>query len=156
MNPLLEQLHDIDGLDAISRWPLALGWWIVIALLTLILIGSLALLLYWIAYKRSWRNDTCNKLNLLDKNLTEITARETLIILSEYIRRIAIKRYKRKECASLMGKAWLQWLARHDPKKFDWEKMGTLLIDAPFAPLNHPLPANQIRELIQAVKNWVR
>ncbi|MBA2727152.1 MAG: DUF4381 domain-containing protein, partial [Parachlamydiaceae bacterium] len=47
MNPLLEQLHDIEGLDPISFWPLALGWWILIAVLIL-----LSLAIVWFTYSK--------------------------------------------------------------------------------------------------------
>ena len=44
MNSLLEQLHDIEGIDAISMWPLAIGWWVLIALCVL----ALCILIYFI------------------------------------------------------------------------------------------------------------
>ena len=30
MSSLMQQLHDIEGLDPISPWPLAIGWWVSI------------------------------------------------------------------------------------------------------------------------------
>lgn len=156
MSSLLEQLHDIEGLDAISSWPLAIGWWVLIAIGTLLICAIAWFLVHHFAFKRSWRNDTFQKLAQLEKNLSDATARETVIALSEYLRRIALRRYPRKECAGLAGKAWLAWLAQHDPKKFDWEEKGALLIDVPYSPQNHKLCAEQVKEIIQAVKNWVR
>lgn len=156
MNSLLEQLHDIEGLDNISWWPLAAGWWVLIGIG--IFLGAL-LVWYaakWIAFTRSWKNDSLKKLAALEKNLSDATARETLIALSEYLRRIALRRFPRKECAGLSGEAWLKWLAEKDPKKFDWEKRGVLLIDVPYSPANSGLPAREIKELIQAVRYWVR
>ena len=88
---------------------------------------------YLLAFKRSWKNDTLQKLAFLEKNLSDATAVETVIALSEYLRRIALKRFSRKECAGLTGKSWLKWLTTHDPKKFDWEAKGALLIDVPYA-----------------------
>ena len=29
MSSLMQQLHDIEGLDPISPWPLAVGWWVL-------------------------------------------------------------------------------------------------------------------------------
>ena len=155
MNPLLEQLHDIDGLDAISFWPLAYGWWAVIVFCTALCIVMAGWIYYRVAFKRSWKGDTLKKLALLEKNASEITARETVILLSEYLRRIALKRFSRKECASLMGMEWLNWLAQHDPKKFDWKVKGAPLISAPYSPADYRLPNEKIKELIKAVRNWV-
>jgi hypothetical protein len=156
MNPLLEQLHDIEGLDAISAWPLAMGWWILIGIGIAFAIGAFCLIAYWITYKRSWKSDALKKLAHLERHLSEATARETLMILSEYLRRIVLRKYPRKECAGLTGENWLKWLAKHDPKQYDWEQKGQLLIKAPYAPAHVPLSPVQIKELIQAVKEWVR
>ena len=127
MNTLLEQLHDIDGLDAISWWPLAIGWWVLIGLgahSAQLRIG-LCYVAWRVAFKRSWKSDTFKKLAALERKIFPMTtARKTAITLSEYLRRIALRRFSRKECAGLTGEAWLKWLAGHDPKKFDWEKKG--------------------------------
>jgi hypothetical protein len=156
MNPLLDQLHDIDGLDAISWWPLAIGWWITIALGTALGIALLGYAVYRLAYSRSWKNDTLKKLAHLQQNLSDTTARETAIALSEYLRRIALRRFTRKECASLIGETWLMWLTKHDPKQFDWKTKGIFLINLPYAPENATVPVEQVQDLIQAAKNWVK
>jgi len=155
MNPLLEQLHDIEGLDTISFWPLAIGWWVLIAVSLILAAAIIWFALYMLACKRSWKNDTFKKLALLERNLSDSSARETVIALSEYLRRIALKRYSRKECAGLTGKKWLLWLSENDSKGFDWGNKGALLIEVPYTPLNYKLPAQQVRELIQAARNWV-
>lgn len=156
MNPLLEQLHDIDGLDQISQWPLAIGWWIVIGIAIIMLIALICFIAYWIIFKRSWRNDTLQKLARLENILSETTAREATIVLSEYLRRIVLRRFKRKECASLTGESWLVWLTKHDPKQFDWKAKGAFLINLPYAPENATVSVEQVKDLIQAAKNWVR
>src|ERR1700683_2748217 len=99
MSPLLEQLHDIEGLDPISWWPLAIGWWVLIVIGIFIVCAIACFAAYRLAFKRSWRNDTFQKLANLEKNLSDTTARETIIALSEYLRRIALRRFSRKECA---------------------------------------------------------
>lgn len=156
MSPLLEQLHDIDGLDPISWWPLAIGWWIIIALAAALCIALLCYAAYRIAYVRSWKNDTMQKLAYLESCLTDATAREAAIALSEYLRRIALRRFPRKECASLIGKTWLTWLSKHDPKQFDWNTKGIFLINLPYAPENATISVEQVKDLIQATKNWVK
>lgn len=155
MNPLLEQLHDIEGLDSISFWPLAIGWWVVIIFTILALCTLIWFIASTIAFKRSWKNEIFQTLARMEKNLSDDTARETIVALSEYLRRIALQRFSRKECAGLAGDAWLKWLKAKDPKNYDWEKKGILLIEMPYAPKKH-VPPNQIKDLIQAVKNWVR
>lgn len=156
MNPILEQLHDIEGLDPISAWPLGIGWWVVIGIGVGLACLVIVYGMYRLAFKRSWRNDTYQKLAMLEKDLSEQTARETVVALSEYLRRIILKRFSRKECAGLMGEAWLKWLTKHDPKNFDWEKKGTLLISIPYSPQNYQaISTTEIKSLIQATREWV-
>jgi hypothetical protein len=154
MNTFLEQLHDIEGLDPISWWPLSIGWWMVIGAGVLIVCALSIFIFNKIVFRRSWRSDTFQKLALLEKDLSDATTREIVISLSEYLRRIALRRFSRQECAGLTGKRWLKWLAEHDPKNFDWEKKGKLLIEVPYAPMNTSLSVSEIKNLIQAVKDW--
>jgi uncharacterized protein YfaT (DUF1175 family) len=151
----MEQLHDIEGMDAISFWPLAIGWWVIIACGLLVLGSSIWLLIRCISYLRSWKRDAFKKLEHLERSLSPTTSGETVAFLSEYLRRIAIRRFPRKECAGLVGDAWLKWLKAHDPKQFDWAEKGKPLIEIPYAPSPAELPLQQIKELIRAVRNWV-
>lgn len=156
MNSLLDQLHDIDGLDPVSAWPLAIGWWILIGVGIMLALALVIYFVRWLAFRRSWKHDTLQKLALLEKSLSDANAREAAITLSEYLRRISLRRFSRKECAGLTGEAWLRWLASHDPKKFDWGEKGAVLIDMPYAPQHVTLSASQIKELIHAARSWVR
>lgn len=155
VDSLLKQLNDIEGLDSISSWPLAIGWWILMGLGIAILSLAAWYLIQWIIYRRSWKYETLEKLNDLSKNLTDEKIKEAAILLSEYLRRIAMRRFSRKTCAGLRGQEWLKWLSEHDAKNFDWVNQGKLLIDAPYAPSNHGLTAEQLKRLIQAAKEWV-
>lgn len=155
MSSLMQQLHDIEGIDAISFWPLAIGWWVLIACGMFFIGGMIWLLWRRLAYLRSWQRDTIKKLEYLERNLSPTSSGETVICLSEYLRRIALRRFSRKECAGLVGDDWLKWLADHDPKQFDWSAKGKLLIEIPYAPAYSDLPLQPIKELIQAARNWV-
>lgn len=153
MPDLMEQLHDIEGLDPISFWPLAIGWWVLIAFGIVVI----WLLFRRLKYIRSWEHDTIKRLNRLEKNLSASTSEETIACLSECLRRIAVRRFPRNVCAGLVGNTWLKWLKAHDPKQFDWIAKGKIMIEVPYAPLNtnEDLPLPQVRELIQAVRYWV-
>ena len=155
MTSLMQQLHDIEGLDAISSWPLAIGWWILIACGIVVLGSAIWFFQRRLRYLRSWKRDTFKKLDLLEHNLSPSTAGETIAFLSEYLRRIAVLRFPRKECAGLVGDAWLKWLKVHDPKQFDWTEKGKLLIEIPYAPAHTNLSPQEIKELIKAVRYWV-
>ncbi|MGA8164299.1 MAG: DUF4381 domain-containing protein [Waddliaceae bacterium] len=151
----MEQLHDIEGLDPIGFWPPAIGWW---AVAMIVLAGVIAIVVFLcrrIAFKRSWRYPVLRQLRELENDLLKKNTGDIAVALSAYLRRIAVHRYSRDACAGLTGRAWLKWLAKHDPKRFDWESKGRLLIEAPYAPPHLTPATEEIRELIQAVKRWV-
>ena len=155
MNEWMNQLHDIEGLDSITWWPLPIGWWVLLISGTCLLAALIYLGVKRVIFKRSWKYDSFQKLAYLEQNLRTETAKDSVILLSEYLRRIVLHRFSRKECAGLIGKEWLKWLSTNDPKQFDWEKNGLLLIEVPYAPQKRQLPIDQIKTLIQAVKDWV-
>lgn len=155
MSSLIEQLNDIEGIDLVSFWPLSLASWLVI-LFGMLMLGSVIWLLKRrLDYLRSWKRDTFKKLDSLEQNLSPSMAKETIAFLSEYLRRIVVRRFPRKECAGLVGDAWLNWLKTHDPKQFDWTQKGKILVEIPYTPDHTNLPVEQVKELIQAVRHWV-
>ena len=150
---LLSQLDDIRGLDQISWWPLAPGWWVLFALI--LLAGGAA---YWRrrAYWRSWKGDARMALDRLDAGLNDDNAQQTAAGLATLVRRIAIHRHSRAECAGLWGQDWLQWLTAKDPGGFDWAKSATMMIEAPYARPGRNVPLKTLKSLISAAKRWVR
>jgi len=139
---VLSQLRDIHGLDPVSWWPPAPGWWLVA-------MGGLLLLSLGWRYRASlrlrippipvlrigdWRWDAGRKLRALRQRALTQDPRQTATELSELLRRIAMARLGREACAGLTGADWLAWLTERDPLQFDWRKQGRLLLDAPYAP----------------------
>lgn len=152
----LAQLKDIDGLDAISWWPPAIGWWVVIGLFVLIIVG----LVFWYRRRRtfltSWQRNTLSQLSTLENTLTEANSLAMAIEISELIRRIVIEKYSRNECAGLEGEEWLSWLKKHDPKQFGWKTKAKWLTDVPYAPTNTLVPNEEIVQVINAIRRWVK
>ncbi len=132
---LLARLRDIHGLDPIGAWPPGIGWWLLAAGILL-----LAALLFWLIrdlYRYpwgSWRRDARDRLVALRRRLARQPARGSAEQLSELMRRIAMARFKRDDCASLSGDAWLDWLEQHDPIGFPWATHAKLLTRLPYAP----------------------
>jgi hypothetical protein len=150
---LLAQLYDITGIDYIDWWPLAPGCW---ALLVIALI--LAGVIYWRrrAYWRSWKGDAWGALTTLDARLVGGNAQETAASLSVLLRRVALQRSAREECAGLVGQDWLRWLTAKDPRAFDWVSHGALLVEARYAPPGRDISPEAVKILIKAAKMWVR
>lgn len=158
---LTSRLHDIHELDPAGIWPLATGWWLLLAaavLLALLIIG-LRRLRWRPDWRRfmpryGWSRDAARELISLRDQISHGDAKVLSARLSELLRRIAIARCGRDNCAGLHGDPWLAWLADHDPAGFDWRSRGRLLLDLPYAPPGEFDQQPEFRGLIDAALAW--
>ncbi|NEX16707.1 MAG: hypothetical protein C1943_08775 [Halochromatium sp.] len=143
LQPLdLRPLRDIHDSLGNPWWPLAPGWWLILALI----IGLMALVWSYRSGRRlvlpaipllhigDWRWDARRELQRLRHAGQDESLKVRLAELSELLKRIAMARHGRRTCADLHGQAWLDWLSEQDPAGFDWRSHGQLLIRAPYAP----------------------
>lgn len=158
----LKDLRDIQGLDQISWWPLAIGWWVILGL---IVVGLIILAFMWLKkrkYKRSWQYSAYANLQHIKEQLLNLDDAQTrqhkelLDQLSIELRKIAMSTTSRKSCAGLTGKAWLGWLQQHDPLGFAWEQQGELLIFAQYQPSLNIKARPEMLRLISAAMEWVK
>jgi hypothetical protein len=157
LNPeILSQLRDIQGLDPVSWWPLATGWWLLM-LLTLVLIVGFIL---WLRNLRkyppgSWNRDAYRSLMRLKKQAPSLSDSEVAGQLSGLLRRIAVIRLGRLQAAGLSGDAWLSWLHEQDPQDYDWLRKGRLLLTLPYAPpTDSSNKQSELLELLRASIAW--
>ena len=130
MNPdIAAQLKDIQGLDAVSWWPPAGGWWLLALALIGLALGLFYLLRHLYRYPPgSWRRDAWRQLRQLRQRSSFLPADQLAGELSVLMRRIAVARYGRDQAAALVGEHWLDWLQRNDPAGFDWTVQGKVLL----------------------------
>lgn len=153
-----EELRDIRGLDPVSIWPLAPGWWLVLAAMVLLLLTVLLLRripVRSLVRRRDWRDEARRLLRDLRRRLPALDGRDATSEFSELMRRIAMARTARDECAGLSGPAWLEWLGANDPVGFDWKEYGRLLIEIPYAPPGVSVDRDDLRRLVDAAGRWV-
>ena len=156
---LANRLHDIHELDAVGIWPLATGWWLMLAgmvLLVLLVIGLRRWRPDWQRYlpRYGWSRDAARELTALRDQVGHGEVKVLASRLSELLRRIAIARCGRDLCAGLHGEPWLVWLADHDPDGFDWCARGRLLLDLPYAPPGEFGNQPEMQVLIDAALAW--
>jgi Domain of unknown function (DUF4381) len=154
---LTDSIRDIHSLDPVGLWPVAPGWWLVLA-------G--ALLGGWLLYLAlrfvsrypffTWHSSARRQLIRLRQRSATEPAATVAAELSELLRRIAIARCGREACAGLAGVAWLDWLSANDPAGFDWRKAGKPLLVLPYAPAGTAGDADTLRTLIEAAIPWAR
>jgi hypothetical protein len=101
----LDGLHDLVLPPAVPWWPLAPGWFVVLALL---IIGSILLSIRLVsryranAYRRA--------------ALRELASLEQPAAIAELLRRTALASAPRPVIAEMTGAAWLDWLAEQFPE----------------------------------------
>ena len=149
MNPL-DQLRDIHLPDSVQWWPLAIGWWLLAALMLM-----LVLLFVWRFNRgkkqRRMVNLSMQSLDALEAD-TELDEEEWLRALSALLRRVVINLHGRKATAGLVGKQWLEYLDRYGKNNSFSEGEGRLLATQPYQ-----AAANYDRkELSALVRNWIK
>ena len=156
---LTNRLHDIQELDPVGVWPLAAGWWLVLALVVLaaaLIIGVRRWRPDWQRYlpRYGWTKAATRELDALRDRVAAGDMKMLTAELSELLRRIAIARCGRDRCAGLHGESWLAWLTDHDPEGFDWSIHGQLLLDLPYAPPGALEHQRDLYPLIDAAMVW--
>jgi len=158
VNPdMLARLRDIQGLDPIPWWPLAIGWWLLAALVIVLLFALLSALRNLRRYPPgSWHRPAWKQLCALQQQANRMPAQQLAGELSELLRRIAIARLGRARAAGLSGERWLVWLQEHDPAGFAWTRRGRPLLTLPYGPPDDDQgDSGQLLPLIDAAFAWV-
>jgi hypothetical protein len=149
----LDQLADIHLPDGVSWWPLAPGWWILLALLAITIVGFFI-----------WRNRK-------QQNYYRVIAQHQLAgiyadyqqtqdagaylqALSQLLRRTALTAYPNSFNASIKGKDWLHWLDSVCPaatEKFSGE-IGQSLLNSAY----QKNPQVDVNELHRLSSEWIK
>lgn len=129
---VLSKLRDIHEPAAVSAWPLATGWWILIGVLAAAAIAALI----GRAVRRGDRPARREALRQLHR-LREAYAQHhdsvrTVGEISVLIRRACLARYPRANVAGLTGEAWLAFLDESGRTSEFSKGVGRLLVNAPY------------------------
>ena len=132
MDPTAIPLRGLHLPEAIGWWPLAPGWWILIAVL---LVAAGLLTRAWLR-QRAHSAARRRALKQLEESRSAYAYHGNPITLgaevSELLRRTMLAYAPRAEVAGLTGDAWLAWLDRDlDQPRFR-EGAGRSLLDLPY------------------------
>ena len=95
----LENLRDIAGPPSVPWWPPAPGWWVLMAILTIVALAVVFRL--W----QVWRANAYRRAALHElQRTTSVTG------IAEILKRTALVSYPRTDIAALSGSAWCRWL----------------------------------------------
>lgn len=148
MDNELQQLKDIHLPQAISWWPLAPGWFVLLAVLC-----GLLIYLFYLFYQKTKQKYVVKyaltKLKRLAKE--DPSDRNLAAEISTLIRRTALHYFNRTEIAGLTGQAWLEFLNRSGNTQQFTTAAGYLLIDAPYRK-NNP---SDLAPLFAIAETWL-
>ena len=152
MDPQLPQLKDIHLPGSPDMWPLALGWWILLAVL-------LGLVFWFILVVKKYLNNQKHKRMLfeelaqLERKLKASPNKTHVTEINILLRRLALAYYPNEKVASLTGCDWLKFLDESgNTEKFS-KGAGRILIDAPYR--SGELENYNGDEFIPLIRNWV-
>jgi len=155
MDGLLSQLRDIRGLDPVSWWPPAPGWWVLLGVLIAIAVFVLIRRRRRQPKEPRWQSEALDIVKGL-RSGQDAGMKQRASALSGLLRSVAINRYGRDVCAGLEGRRWLTWLTKNDPGGFSWDQKGLVLIEAPYLPDDAAPHAQNWSELLDAVEKWIK
>ncbi len=154
---IISQMRDVKSVHEVSPYPVAIGWWFVLALIVAIILFNLALIYKKRQYRKSWMFELEQQLDNMIKNFDQVSPKKTISELNELMKRIAMQFYKRTETASMEGIQWLKWLSARDPNGFNWIKKGKILIMYPYMQEEKVVAKkSEVVPLIKAIKEWVK
>ncbi|MDO9213688.1 MAG: DUF4381 domain-containing protein [Methylococcales bacterium] len=150
MPPSQLPLKDLHLPDPIHWFPPAIGWWLVI-----VLIPVLIALSYWL-YRRLTRKTALKsaKILLITIKASPMDNAQKLAELSALLRRVAMSVAPRAETAGLTGQAWLAFLDSSLIGSPFTKGAGQCLASAPYRP---SAPSEQeISQLISLCEDWLK
>ncbi|MBE8166970.1 MAG: DUF4381 domain-containing protein [Shewanella sp.] len=109
VNPALQNMKDIHTPDPIGLWPLASGYWILIVLSIVILIGSYLLI------RRYMKQRAPKKAAIKALNQIPTTHSNCAVEVNAILKRAAMSYLSRSAIASIDGDVWYQWLDKGLP-----------------------------------------
>lgn len=146
MDQNLPELRDIHLPLEVSPFPIAYGWWLVLAGIVLIAI----MVKFAIKLRRYSKSRYAIKL------LNSIAASNPVYAaqqISEILRRICV--YKYKKATILMGKDWVDFLNSHSKSKLTGN-VAELLMNAPYIPQDtEEYNFEDAEKLRIFCKNWI-
>lgn len=152
--PTLADLRDVHLPEPLPLWPLAPGWWLLLAL---IVIAACAFFGY-----RYWRTLAARRAALanLDRLSSDFGGGAELSTLfsevSKLLKRVALRRFHKEEVASLYGEDWIAFLNRSGKQAVFSEELTVALARAPYD--SNAIKGNSELEsrLIDASRQWIQ
>lgn len=149
----LLQLKDIHLPSNPSIWPLALGWWLLLAVLLAFTVWLFFAIRKYLRVKK-YKRTLFNELTKLEGKLKDSPDKNLIAETNVLLRRIALAYCPEARVASLTGGDWLKFLDDSGNTQNFSKGAGRILIDAPYR--SGPLENYNGEEFIPLIRNWVK
>jgi len=152
MNPdLLSQLRDIHSAAPVSWWPPAPGWWIL-AVMALLLLGWLFRRLLLRIRVRRRRKQMLAWIDHLNTHVDpRLDPHTYLATLNRIFKLVALRAFPDRQCASLSGQAWTDFLLEKMHQSPSAEAL-MVLASGPY----DPRPVFDADKLSGLTRSWIR
>jgi hypothetical protein len=153
----LQNLNDIVLPAPVSWWPLATGWYVVMA--------AVLIVLAWLGYRllRRWfgnryRRAALREFHLLEKRVQGDASRSAALKqIPVLIKRTALAAYPRNQVAPLAGSSWHQFLDSKVSNPQFTEPAGTILDRVSYSAGDlDELDAQATAALLKAAHHWLK
>lgn len=144
-NPALAAMKDIQLPDPISSWPPAYGYWLLLALIIILVVSAL----YWLI--RRHRRNAAKREAIAHLDRLDLNHKQLAIEINALLKRSAMSYTPRENIASLDGGNWYHWLEQQVPKVD--KNLAKLLAKRYQA---QPLTTIEAQQLKTAAKHWLK
>lgn len=142
----LDRMEDIVTAEPVSWWPLGVGWWFLVAIV------SLWCIVWTVDSLQHWRDKAYRRAAL--KELSQLKCGD-FVSLSTLLKRVALMTFERERVASLTGNKWLQFLSATCPgTDFDAEASQKIGLASSY-PSPQKVDENQWLSVILTAERWI-
>ena len=155
--PQTLDLRDIHLPEPISWWPIAPGWWMLIA--SALLIIAVIFILRKMYLGKQLKRDINSELENIKQQFQKTQNKSQLAkSLSILLRRASISYYPKTDIAGLTGEHWLAYLdktnLKHSKNNSFKSNAGKVLLSAPYLPDSTKLDFDA-QSLIELCESWL-
>lgn len=141
----LPDLRDIHlPADAVSFWPLAYGWWVILFSALFVLIGFLFIRFMLRKSKKRYALRLLSSLSSSERN--------NIVKMSEILRRICV--YKYPQAATLFGQNWIDFINGRCSDNLS-AASAQLLLNAPYSRPDSSFAPQEVENLKRFCILWI-
>ncbi|BFM47906.1 DUF4381 domain-containing protein [Marinomonas sp. THO17] len=136
--------------DAIAMWPPVWWTWPIIV----VLLSSIMMVIWWWIrryHKRAYRREA---LALLNSKLPQCSAKDTIVLCHELIRRCLVS-LGQEQKAALSSRELVAYLDIDMPTKRQFSQLGDIFISAPYQQ-HVALDKERLDTMIATTRYWIR